>query len=251
MLELLAISYSPWSEKARWALDARGISYRERAYHPILGEPELRLRLRRPSGQVSVPVLIDGLSCIEDSLAIARYAERHGRGPSLFPAGQDAEIERFVALSERGLCAGRALSLERMMTDEQALSEQVPKPLRGILGATGLALARAGVERTQRKYGGDRKGLDEHEDDLRSTLDALRAELTKQPPSDDPACLLGAFSFADIAMAQVLAYVDPPTSGAFRIGEGSRRSYRTESMRAPYQDLVDWRDALYARHRRR
>lgn len=46
MHRLVAIDYSPWSEKARWALDARRVPYREEAYLPMIGEPRLRLRLR-------------------------------------------------------------------------------------------------------------------------------------------------------------------------------------------------------------
>jgi hypothetical protein len=37
MLELLGLPYSPWSEKARWALDARGIAYQRRKLDPIVG----------------------------------------------------------------------------------------------------------------------------------------------------------------------------------------------------------------------
>jgi glutathione S-transferase len=63
MTELLALPFSPWSEKARWALDARGVPYDYRRYQPILGEPALRAKLRRARGPVTVPVLttIDGV----------------------------------------------------------------------------------------------------------------------------------------------------------------------------------------------
>ena len=59
MPELLGLPYSPWSEKARWALDARRVPYREVTYAPLLGEPALRLKLKRWRGNVTVPVLTD------------------------------------------------------------------------------------------------------------------------------------------------------------------------------------------------
>src|SRR5688572_27753079 len=98
MVELLHLSYSPWSEKARWALERRGIAYQGRHYQPLIGELELRLRLGRLRGKVSVPFLRDGSEVAGDSFAIARYAEAHGSGPSLFPAGKDAEVARYNEL---------------------------------------------------------------------------------------------------------------------------------------------------------
>src|SRR5437879_6263959 len=115
MTELLGLPYSPWSEKARWALDARQVPYVSRTYMPIVGEPLLRVKLRQWTGKVTVPVLTadDGL-VLRDSADIARWADARGAGPTLFPREHDQAISRFVALSEEGLSAGRALSLIRM-----------------------------------------------------------------------------------------------------------------------------------------
>src|SRR6185369_10337053 len=72
MTELIGIPYSPWSEKARWALDVRRVPYVSRLYKPLVGEPMLRLALRRWRGAVSVPVLReDNGRMLADSLAIA------------------------------------------------------------------------------------------------------------------------------------------------------------------------------------
>ena len=118
MTELLGLPYSPWTEKARWALDARRVPYTFRHYQPLLGEPALRIKLRRPTARISVPVLTtsDGRA-IADSADIARWADERGEGPRLFPAEHGAAIARFIALSERALAAGRALSLARMLAD--------------------------------------------------------------------------------------------------------------------------------------
>lgn len=250
MLELLSIPYSPWSEKARWALDARAVDYQTRTYLPLLGEPGLRVLLRQPFGRVSVPVLIDGKHVLNGSLEIAKFADTQGSGPRLFPQGSESAIADYDAASERGLAAGRALSLLRMLEDREALSEQVPKQLSKVLGPMGIPIARAGVERTLRKYGAASTSVSEHRTLLASALTSLRADLTRSP-GNEPRTLLPQFSYADIVMAQVLCFVEPPQSAHFRIGRGSRRTYCDEEMKREFADLLAWRDALYLRHRDR
>jgi len=253
-LELLHIPYSPWSEKARWALDARGVAYRKRVYKPLLGEPALRLTLRRFHGPVSVPVLLTPDGPIPDSLAIARYASTLGSGPELFPATSDQDVERWSALGEEGLSAGRGLSLARVVDDPAALGEMVPNGIRKVLGPLATGIARFGVRRTLRKYGA--VGLD-HETTLRAVLDAIRQVLAERDETRDeraetgdaPRTLLASgFTFADIAATQVLAFVTPPTTG-LRIGRESRRAFTDPALAADYPDLLAWRDAIYAHHR--
>jgi glutathione S-transferase len=241
--ELIGLPYSPWSEKARWALDARRVAYEYRVYSPLLGELELRRKLRKWSGVVSVPMLItDDGEAIADSAAIARWADRRGEGPKLFAHDHEAAVVRYVALSERGLNAGRALSLMRTMADDEAVRELVPKRLRNALGPAATALGRFGVQRTFRKYGGTRAAATEHLRALTEVLDTLRAELAGR------ATLLEELSFADIALAQVLAFVAPPSQG-LRLGRASRRTFGDPVLTERYGDLVAWRDALYASHR--
>ncbi|APR87512.1 Glutathione S-transferase family protein [Minicystis rosea] len=250
MTELLGISFSPWTEKARWALDARRVPYRFRHYQPLLGEPALRLKLRQLAGRVSVPVLTtDEGRAIADSAEIARWADGRGEGPALFPAGHEAAMARFIALSERALAAGRTLSLTRMLQDDEALAEMVPGPIRRALGPFAAKMGAFGVARTQRKYGGSRRDLDAARRELLADLDELRAALAEAPSGDGPKTLLGHFSFADIAMAQTLAFGDPPASG-LKLGPASRRSFSDPELRDRYGDLLAWRDELYRTYRK-
>ncbi len=248
MAELHAIPYSPWSEKARWALDVRGIAYDVRVYQPILGEPALRLLLKRPFGRVSVPVFRDDGLVIADSFEIARYAAERGSGPNLFPEGRFGEVRDWDMASERGLSAGRALSLTRMLEDEEALREQVPRALR-VLGPVALATAKAGILRTLAKYGAAQQGLEQHRAALTRVLTSLREALSRGAGPFASRTLLGSFSYADIAMSQVLAYVEPVEAESFRIGRASRRCYGDPALKAEHVDLLAWRDALYAQHR--
>jgi glutathione S-transferase len=54
MPTLVYLPYSPWSEKARWALDYHGVRYDQSIHVPITGELPLRLRTRRFGGRISV-----------------------------------------------------------------------------------------------------------------------------------------------------------------------------------------------------
>jgi glutathione S-transferase len=240
MPELLGLPYSPWSEKARWALDARGIAYDKKLYQPLLGELGLRRKLGKWSGVVSVPVLTDDDGrVIPDSADIARWADQRGDGPVMFPAG--ADVERFIALSDRGMAAGRALSLLRLLDDDEGIGEMVPRKLRKLPGAR--ALAKMGVARTLRKY----RGLRDQEAAraaLAEVLEEIRAALAGGKT------LLGQFTFADIAVAQVLAFVEPPAFG-LKLGDATRRSFCDDVLRDRFADLIAWRDALYQAHRPR
>ncbi len=67
---LITIPFSHYCEKARWALDAAGVEYREEAYAPVLHR-----RATRAVGGSSVPVLVHGAEVVRDSTGIALYVE--------------------------------------------------------------------------------------------------------------------------------------------------------------------------------
>src|SRR5690606_22235507 len=140
---LVHLPYSPWSEKARWALDHHRIDHRRIAYLAMLGEPWLRLRLGKLVDKVSVPVLFGESWALTDSYDIAHWADRAGSEPSLFPRGHEHEIRRWNERSETLMSAGRARTAVRVAGDPEALREAVPDPL-GRLGALSVPIARLG-----------------------------------------------------------------------------------------------------------
>lgn len=243
-MELLGLPYSPWTEKARWALDVRHIPYTFVRYQPLVGELGLRRKLGRWRGVVSVPVLVaDDGEVIADSTRIARWADAHGDGSALFPADHAAALDRFVEDSEHGLAAGRILSLRRVLGDDDALLELVPPSIARTAGrALATRIAAAGIRRTLRKYALASDPLPI----LTAILDRLRAAIVAA--SGGP--LLGTFTFADIAATQVLGFVEPPAFG-LRIGAANRRSFTDPELRARYADVVRWRDATYDAYRPR
>ena len=244
---LWSLSFSPWSDQARWALDHCGVDYARRAYQPLLGEPGLRWKLRKWTGPVSVPILEADGGVLDDSFDIARYADAHAIEPSrrLFPDGSEAQIAEYDRLAQRALSAARKLGLQRVLQDESALGDLVPKNLK-VLGPVAIKIAASGVRRTIRKY------ADVTPDDPRAAiveaLDRLREDLPAPNGKDKPRFVLGTFSYGDIVMAQALAFVSPPPSH-LRLGEGSRRAYLIEDLAEEYADLVRWRDGLYAQRK--
>lgn len=241
---LWSLSYSPWSDRARWALEHCGVEYERRPYQPLLGEPAMRLRLGQWTGPISVPVLETDEGCLTDSFAIARFADRNAAQKTLFPEGSEAEIERFNALSEAALSAGRTLGLQRILdTEREALDAFVPPMVARALGSAARSIAAWGVRRTLGKYAEatprDLEGA------LMALLDALAEALPEATASDEEQChLLGTFSYADITMAEGLAFIVPPSSH-LKLSAPSRRAYTWANLPKGYENLLAWRDRLY------
>ncbi len=246
MVRLWSLSYSPWSDRARWALDHCEVEYERRAYQPMLGEPGMRLRLGQWTGPISVPVLETDEGCLTDSFDIARFADRNAARQErrLFPEGAEADIERFNTLSEAALSAGRTLGLRRILdTEREALDAFVPPMAGRALGGTARSIAAWGVRRTLGKYADatprDLEGaLIEFLDALAEALDAA------QPDADGHRHLLGTFSYADITAAVGLAFILPPASH-LRLSAPSRRAYTWAALPTGYESLFAWRDRLY------
>lgn len=242
--ELIAESFAPWSEKARWALDHHGVAYTAREYVPLLGEPWLRWRLRTPLGRVSVPVLLADDGAHRDSFAIARYAERVGTGTPLIPPARDAEVVAWNGRSETGLWAGRVGVVARLEevpgARAAALPSDLPAALRPLAeSAAGLTLA---YLRWKYRFGRDVAGSVRT---LRDVLEDLRAALAGR------SYVLDAFSYADVAMAVVLQMVEPVADRYVPLAPALRAVWTNEELARHFADLVEWRDALYARHRLR
>jgi glutathione S-transferase len=95
-MELLQFRFSHYNEKARWALDYKGIAHSRRSLLPGLHI----LPVLRASRQRQVPVLRDGGEVIPGSAAIADYLERRQPAPPLYPAdpaerARALEIQRW------------------------------------------------------------------------------------------------------------------------------------------------------------
>src|SRR5215470_4918091 len=81
-LELIELYPSPFSERVRWALELKGLSYRRTPYVPVAGEEEHK----RKTGIATAPVLIADGEVIGDSDHAVEWLEAHHPTPALVPA---------------------------------------------------------------------------------------------------------------------------------------------------------------------
>jgi glutathione S-transferase len=241
-----AEGFAPWCEKARWALDHHRVPYVEIEHVPLLGELALRRAARRPLGRVTVPLFVDRGEVLMDSFAIARHAEGVGTGPSLFPAGSEADVAAWNERSEVLMRSGRAMLLPRLRRDRAALLEQLPPAVPSVLRPVLLPLSAFGAEHLMRKYAIRAGEEARHEAASRESLDTLRGALAA-----GRGCVLpGGFSYADVAMAAALQFLRPVDERYIRLGPATREVWTHPGLATAYADLLAWRDELYARHRR-
>ncbi len=245
---LYAMTYSPWSEKARWALDHHRVPYEYKLYTPMLGEPLLRLRALRSRTwpkRVTVPALLAEGSIHLDSLQIALYAERNGSNFNLFR--DTTAVTRWNDLSERALQAARILSTARALADREAQVEFLPPFITGALRPKMTWLARFGAHYLERKYRFDASKLDAARATYREALLALRQGLAD---AGAPYLVAHRLSYADMTMAVTLQFVVPVSDDFIRIGPLQRRTLTDPELAVEFADLVAWRDDLYQKHRR-
>lgn len=242
---LYALSYSPWSEKARWALDHHHVAYEEIAHQPIIGDLRLRLLLRKPTGRVTVPLLDDRGILFTDSLDIARHADAIGSGSPLFPKGREREVEAWNQKSEAALGAMRATMVLRVVDDPQAarasLPPQVPEALAPLL-----------VPVAQRMMGGFAAKYNMREVAATSAgkAEAVLEELAEALSGGRKYLLGEAFSYADITMALVLQTVSAVDERFMARFPGSIENWGRPDLAARHPELIAWRDELYTKHRR-
>jgi len=242
--KLIGLSYSPWTEKAVWALDHHAIDYAYEPYSPVFGELKLRRLTRRLRGPVTVPIMIADRQVLSDSYDIARYAEAHGGGAPLFG---HPDVDGLVKDAERGLVAARAVGLPRLLDSPGALLDVVPRGIRRRLPKGAAKLGAWGIRRTIKKYCVSARSGDEWEAELRGVLDTIRQRLDAAGGT----FVLGQLSFADLALAQVVNLALPAERvGRLKIRPASCAAYTVADRSAEYADLAAWRDALYRDHRK-
>jgi glutathione S-transferase len=241
---LYGLGYSPWSERARWALEHHHLPYRYREHLPLVASPWLRLRGRRPLGRVSVPFLEDDAGArVFDSVAIARYAERCGTGPRLFPEGSERDVHRAVAEADLVLAVARARVIARVRNDPEAQREAAPAFVPAQVASALAPVARATASLLARKYGAPAHDDASVAERMVPRLAALSAAL------DGREYVTGAFTFADVVVASMLQCVTPVEHPSWVVGPATRRAWTEPALAERFADLLAYRDRVYARHR--
>ncbi|MEZ4449190.1 MAG: glutathione S-transferase family protein [Nannocystaceae bacterium] len=243
---LVHLHYSPWSERARWALDHHAVAYATIAHEPVLGERRLR-RLAGGQRPATVPLLLDGDARLRDSWSIAEYADRHGGAAPLLPAEHLPAIRRWNEVLEAAMAAGRGLVVAGLLADPAALDEQMPPAVPAWVRRLARPLNRFGTRWFAAKYGLDLREGEAHAAGLRRGLDAAREAL----PGESSYLVGGAFTYADIILASALQGVLPVEDRYIRMGPATRRAWTQPALAREYADLLEWRERLYRDHRGR
>ena len=231
-LLLVGESFSPWTKKARWALEHCGLDYDYQEYTPTLSEPGLRWKMKKLLGSVSVPVLFADRKILRGSWEIACYANDTVGGKRL---GDMQIIEPWNDLSEAALAEGRTRIVRSILNNNQALEEGLPAFVPSFLRRPMRFMAKDAVRRLDRKYAHLVKP-----GSLDIALQEIRNGLSESPNE----FLLDSFSYADITMAVVMeviapiAHVEPP------LGPVTQEIWNDSVLAEENQDLVAWRDSL-------
>lgn len=242
MATLIGLSYSPWTRKARWALDHHGLSYTFVEHLPMLGEPLLRWKLRRWRAPVTVPAFIDKGARLMDSCTIARHAE-HQAPPDnkkLFPHTHRDAIDGWNQCAERLMRAGRGLVVSAVLGSEEAILASAPPPFSKSerMRAASRPLVAMGVKFIARKYGTEQTPAGENLGQMRQELSALRAALADGRPY-----VMGEdFTFADVAMWAALEMVSPSASSPLPVAV--KTCWTRPELCADFPDLLAWRDQI-------
>lgn len=237
------IELSHYSEKARWALDFKGVEHRTRA--PMVGLHQAAAMALTRSGHRRMPVLrLDGTN-IGDSTAIIAALEERYPEPPLYPA-DPAQRERALALEddfdERLGPAIRSFGWHHLLQEAGGIGAAIApsRPgLRRVLNASAPVAARI----IGRDYGTSAEDEREARATILAVADRVEAEL------GESGYLVGdRFSVADLAGAALFTpVIDPP-----------QRPYLPETAPAGIAALRDelvarragrWVLEMYARHR--
>jgi glutathione S-transferase len=236
-----ALSYSPWSEKARWALDHHRLQYSEREHVPLLGEGLLRWRARNADGNTaSVPLLVDGDVSISDSYGIVRHADRVGQGSPLIV---DPVCDEINELCDEGLRHARARVVLRVLASPKALDESSEAAAPAFATPLLRPVARYGADFLARKHGATLTTPEALDEQLGEVIAGLDQRLGHRN------YMLDEFSAADICFAMLLQAVEPVGGGYISLKPATRECWRAPSLVARFAHLLEWRDALYAKHR--
>ncbi|MBL8739999.1 MAG: glutathione S-transferase family protein [Myxococcales bacterium] len=238
---LVELPQSPWSEKARWALDHHRVRYHSVEHVPLVYEPLLRLASREARRKPTVPMLFDGNLVVRDSFAIARHVDQHGSGDKLIPSEHDAEITRWNDRVEELMQNARARVVQRIPSSTAALRDELPSFLRPF-GRVLTPVARLGLGFVAHKFDTASVASAPSEAAMASVLESAQAAIARGP------YLVGnRFTFADVALACGVDFVAPHPRSAH--SPAGREVWCEPKLAAAFPDVVAWRDRIIERHR--
>jgi len=238
------LKVSNYNEKARWALDYKGIPHIRRAAVP---GRHAKLARRLTGGDSTFPVLVLDGEAIGDSTRIIEALERCQPEPPLYPADptqrrQALELEDFFD-EELGPYS-RLLALHRMLPDPDLMLSAFTPDLQGGRRVAARAMYPLIRRRTVADFGIDERSVAQAEGKCRAACERFRAELG---PSG---YLVGdRFTVADLTLAALVAPLVAPEQ--FPYPQPQRGHPRLADVRDLLEEhgAGEWTREVYARHR--
>jgi glutathione S-transferase len=233
------ISFSNYNEKARWALDYKGVPHRRREA-PIGLHPLWAWRL---GGGRTFPLLMLDGRAIGDSTRIVDELERRHPDPPLYPA-DPSERARALALEdffdeELGHDV-RRIAMDAVRRDRRFAAETALPHASGLRRrAFEIALIPMGLA-VRRYYGVNRSSVEQAWRKVGAAIDRFEREL--QPSG----YLVGErFTVADLTLAALVAPAVVPKRFPY---SGMRGLPELRALLAR-RGTLDWIEEMYARHR--
>jgi len=223
--KLIQLYQSPWSERARWGFEFKGVPYEKQDYQIGAGEEELK----KQTGQAQVPVLVVNGTVIPDSTAILNWLEEQHPTPPLLPATEKdrAQVMLWEELMDWVLGPqGRLLILGKLLRSDNPQLQQ-------------------GGQFMGQKYQYSPYAEDHAKAAVGRVLTILKHAL------DGREYLVGnTFTRADLTTACMLGVVNPAPDEIF-FSPAPMRSMFTDpvALDPAYASVFAWRDQIYRKHR--
>ena len=224
-VKLIQVYQSPWSERARWGFEFKGVPYEKQDYQVGAGEEELK----KQTGQAQVPVLVVNGTVIPDSTAILNWLEEHKPEPALLPRSDKgrAEVMLWEELMDWILGPqGRLLIAGRLLRSDDAQMQQAGQFF--------------GQKYQYSPY------AEEH---ARATVGRVLTIL-KHFLAGRNYLVSNTFTRADLTTACILSIVNPAPDALF-LFPAPIRSMFTEpvALDPAFAPVFAWRDEMYRKHR--
>src|ERR671914_2548554 len=238
------LEISHYNEKARWALDYKGIAHVRREVTPALQE----LTARRLRAGRTVPVLEMNGRAIGDSTKIIEAIERRWPEPPLYPADPE---ERSRALDLEDYFDERCgRDLRRVL-----FSDNLEEPEKFLTMVYGGDQPRFGVLKTvsplfcqvvKRRFRIRPETVEESREKVRAAFDKVEADVG---PSGYP--VGESFTVADLTAASILALIVMPPELPYIKLHPDERPPRSRRFRDSIEDRpgLKWVEDMYARPR--
>ncbi|HAG94257.1 MAG: hypothetical protein CMK83_02570 [Pseudomonadales bacterium] len=244
---LIGMPLSVATQRALWALDYAEVAYQFEEYLPQISTPWLRLRTRRWRGPISVPVLLgEGGLCLLDSWDIALQVNQDQPLAGLIPTLCLDQVQAMNQLSESIFNAARMLMVNRALQDKDALLEAFPDLFPRWSRRPMLPVMRRTFGMLLKKYGEPGVSLAEYQQRLDGFMLRVREQLDGKPYLLDRG-----FCYADMTVVAAMAMVKPVPRAGSPAPTAYERANTCDGIVTRYEDVLDWRDGVVARHRRR